>query len=80
MAKLPDLENLEDMRDYIETKFSSEFFDARATTTDPFGPQVRWTIHWTPKVPQFQPCEGTIWAGPDYFTSAVPFRLETPEE
>lgn len=70
------LKNLEEMREYIERKFTSEFFEAKATTEDAFGEQVRWTIVWTPKVAQFEECTGTIWAGPDYFTSAVPFKLD----
>lgn len=72
--------NLEQMREYIERKFTSEFFEAKATTEDEFGEQVRWNIKWTPKVRQFEPCEGVIWAGPDYFTSAVPFKLAQPDE
>lgn len=73
MEKLPTLTNLEDMRDYIETKFTSEVFTAKATTSDKFGPQVKWDIQWTPRGNRYEPCEGAIWASPDYLTSSVPF-------
>lgn len=68
------LKNLEEMREYIERKFTSEVFTAKATTEDEFGEQVRWTIHWTPRGNRYAPCEGTIYAAPDYLTSAVPFK------
>lgn len=74
MATFP-LKNLEDMKSYIEEKFTSEVFEATATTEDPFGEQVRWHIEWTPKGPAYEACSGSIWASPDGFTSAVPFKL-----
>jgi hypothetical protein len=69
------LKNLEEMKSYIEAKFSSEVFEAKATTEDAFGEQVRWTIVWTPKVTGYKVETGSIWAAPNYYTAAVPFKL-----
>lgn len=75
MATFP-LTNLEEMKAYIEEKFSSEVFEAKATTEDAFGEQVRWHIEWTPKGPAYdEVIRGSIWAAPNGFTSAVPFKL-----
>jgi hypothetical protein len=68
------LKNLDEMREYIERKFTGEYFVAKASTKDAFGPVVRWHIDWTPTVERFEPCTGSIWCSPDYYTASVPFN------
>jgi hypothetical protein len=67
------LKNLDEMREYIERKFTGEYFEAKATTEDEFGPVVRWDIEWTPKVDRFEPSSGPMWCSPTGYTASVPF-------
>lgn len=69
------LQNLEEMKQYIEEKFTSEVYVAKASTTDVFGEQVRWHIEWVPKDSHYEACTGSIWAAPSGYTAAVPFLL-----